>query len=391
MSDEAPGWAAALSAGAAPALVGRTVRLAAAGWAHPDRARRVLAERLDAGSPTDAAAVISALEGAGTLPSPDTVEAVASRLAGCRARVAVVGQPGYPPRLACAWPELGAPLWLFVRTTAGRLPDGPAVAVVGTRRASLDGLQTARELGRLLAGHGVVVVSGLARGIDQAAHQGALEAGGPTIGVLGTGLDVDYPYRDGPLRDAVAAAGGLVSEYRPGTPPRPPHFLWRNRIIAGLADATVVVEGRARSGALQTARLAAAQGREVLAVPGSLHQPTSRAPLDLIRDGARPLTRLEDVLEVLDAPAPHLGDGQERSQPAGLDPCAREVLELLGAIPATADRLAAASGRPVHMIMGALAELTARGLATATPRGIVAGTAGSAGGTGPGFPASADG
>ncbi|HVM15801.1 MAG TPA: DNA-processing protein DprA [Egibacteraceae bacterium] len=379
-----PEWAAALSSGADPALVAWVVRLAAADWAHPDRIRRVVAARLDAGQPTDAGAVLEDLEGcgAGPLPPPAAAGRLAAGLVRLGARVSVVGQPGYPHRLAAAWPELGAPLWLFVRSATGRLPSGTAaVAVVGTRQPTLEGLETARALARILAARGVVVVSGMARGIDQAAHAGALDADGPTVGVLGTGLDVDYPHRDGPLRDAVAAAGGLVTEYRLGTPPRAPNFLWRNRIIAGLADATVVVEGRARSGALQTARLAAAQGREVLAVPGSLHQPASRAPLDLIRDGARPLTHLDEILEVLDGlpvmpgepdDAPVADHGLAPVADHGLAPVAADVLRLLGAVPATPDRLAAASGHPIGAVLGAVADLTVRGLAAATPRGFVA-------------------
>lgn len=370
-----PGWAAAVTAGGDPRLVARVVRVAAAAWADPERIRRVVAARLDAAEPTDAPAVVADLEGCGAGPLPPVAEAgrLAARLLALGARVAVVGEPGYPPRLAAAWPELGAPLWAFVRSPAGGLPAGAgAVAVVGTRHPTLDGLHTARDLGRRLAGRGVVVVSGMARGIDQAAHRGALDARGPTVGVLGTGLDVDYPSRDGPLRDAVARAGGLVSEYNPGEPPRPQNFLWRNRIIAGLADVTVVVEGRARSGALQTARLAAAQGREVVAVPGSLHQPASRAPLDLIRDGARPLTSLDEIFEVLEGlPVPDRPDEREPSIP-DLEPTSVEVLGLLGAAPATPDRLAAATGLPVGAVLAAVADLTARGLAASTPRGTVA-------------------
>lgn len=370
-----PEWARRLSAGADPALVARVVRLAAAEWVHPERVRRALAARLDAGRSTAAAPLIEALEvcGAGPLPSAAAAERLACRLLRLGTKIAVVGEPGYPARLSTAWPELGAPLWLFVRSADGRVPHGTAaVAVVGTRHPTLEGLRTARDLGRLLAGRGVVVVSGMARGIDQAAHTGALDADGATVGVLGTGLDVAYPAGHAGLRDAVAASGGLVSEYPPGTPPRPPNFLWRNRIVAGLADATVVVEGRARSGALQTARVAAAQGREVLAVPGSLYQPASRAPLDLIRDGARALTRLDDVFEVLGAlPPPAPPRGTQTPFP-GVDGVAGEVLRLLGAAPATPDRLAAASGHAVGAVLAALADLTARGLAATTPRGVVA-------------------
>lgn len=369
-----PDWARALSAGADPSLVARVVRLAAAPWLRLDDLRGVLAARLEAGQGTDPEAVVAALEERGALPSRQDTARVAARLQAVSARVAVVGHPGYPARLQAAWPELGAPLWLFVRSTTGGLPRGAAaVAVVGTREPTLDGLHTARQLGRLLARRGVLVVSGMARGIDQAAHAGALDADGPTVAVLGTGLDVDYPRRRGDLRDAVAAAGGLVTEYPPGVPPRPRNFLWRNRIIAGLADATVVVEGRVRSGALQTARLAAAQGREVLAVPGSLHQPTSRAPLDLLRDGARPLTRLDEIFEVLDGlpPQSEVPDADTTAEHLLTDPVAVDVVRLLGGTPASADRLAAASGHPVPAVLAAVADLTARGLAVATPRGVV--------------------
>ena len=285
--------------------------------------------------------------------------------------VHVVGTGGYPRRLADAWPELGAPLWIFAIHPGAGLPDRPTAAVVGTRHPTLDGTRTAQELGRLLARAGVTVVSGMARGIDQAAHAGALEAGGRTVGVLGTGFGVDYPRHDGPMRDAVAASGGLVSELLPGTPPRKPSFLWRNRIIAGLADVTVVVEGRDGSGALQTARMAAAQGRDVLAVPGPVRAPTSRAPLDLIRDGAQPMTRLEDVLDVLGVASASPTRASAPQPETDLSEAARSVLPLLGAVPAASDALAAATRQPLPAVLAALTELARCGLAVTTPRGVV--------------------
>jgi DNA processing protein len=276
--------------------------------------------------------------------------------------------------LANAWPELGAPPWVFIRRSgACALPDAASVAVVGTRQPTLDGRRTATRLARLLARHGVVVVSGMARGIDQAAHYGALEGGGLTVGVLGTGFGVDYPHGDGALHERVAASGGLVSELLPGVGPRPRHFPRRNRIVSGLADATVVVEGRERSGALQTARLAAAQGRDVLAVPGSLNQPTARGPLDLIRDGAQPVTRLEDVLEALgiDPHPTHTGAPACGPSQASLGPAAAAVLGRLGSVPAACGELAAVLHRPISEILAAAAELTGRGLAVSTARGLV--------------------
>lgn len=372
-----PGWAGQLADDGE--LAARVVRLAATPGVSPERVRAVIAALLEAGCEIDVEVVVEALEAdacrRGKLAAPAVVERAGRALAAAGAVMLLAGRPGYPRRLADAWPELGAPLWLFVRS-AGRcgLPEGPAVAVVGTRQPTLDGRRTAADLGQLLARHGVVVVSGLARGIDQTAHRAALDAGGLTVAVLGAGFGVDYPYRDGPLRERIAACGGLATELLPGVAPRPHHFPWRNRIVSGLADATVVVEGRSRSGALQTARLAAAQGRDVLAVPGSLNQPTSRGPLDLIRDGAQPLCRLEDVLEVAGLRLARGATGAVESDtqpPGGLSGSASAVLQVLGTAPAPPGELAAALDRPIGEILAAVAELTTRGLAVSTPRGLI--------------------
>ena len=247
-------WAA-LAGDADPVLVRRVVALAASGVASPLRQRRAALERLARDGRAAPADVLADLErlvpaplwraqaGAQADGGPQTL---GRRLAAADARVLVLGQPGYPERLAQLWPELGAPLWLFARAASpGVLGPGPAVAVVGSRHPSFDGLDMAAELGGLLARHGVLVVSGLARGIDEAAHEGALGAGGPTVAVLGTGFGVDYPRGREPLRRRIAASGALVTELAPGAPPRAHQFLERNRLIAGLADAVVVVEGRA--------------------------------------------------------------------------------------------------------------------------------------------------
>lgn len=361
-------------------LVHRVVRLAATPWVTPERIRRTIATLLAQGADPTAAQVITALEraatGGRTLADTLRVQAAADRLQAAQASVLIVGHPGYPLRLQDAWPELGAPLWVFARAPSAALPTAPAAAIVGTRQPTLDGTRTARDLAALLARAGVTVVSGMARGIDQAAHSGALHAGGRTVGVLGTGFGVDYPRGDGGLREAIAASGGLVTELLPGAPPRRPTFLWRNRIISALADVTVVVEGREGSGALHTARMAAAQGRDVLAVPGPVRAATSRAPLDLIRDGAQPLTRLEDVLDVLGLAVPEQGSTiQPPLPPAGVSPVAAALLPLLGAVPAMPGALAAAMRQSMPAVLAAVAELTGRGLASATPRGIVRGDA----------------
>jgi len=374
----APDWAQELGPGLPEDLTAAVLAAAISSWVHPERLRAVLAARLESNASVDAPEVIADLarppRPGARPPTRAEVEAAAQALLGVGARLLVVGHDGYPRRLANAWPDLGAPAWLFARIPAP-LPDVPTVAVVGTRRATLDGLHTARALGRFLGLRGIVVVSGMARGIDQAAHQGALDGGGPTAAVLGTGFGVDYPRRDHAVREAVAASGGLFTEYPYGTPVRAHQFLWRNRIVSGLADLVVVVEGQARSGALQTARLAAAQGRDVFAVPGSLNSPTSRGPLDLVRDGAQVVTAFEDILIALDQPSvARAGLGGEPAAASGLEQPAQAVLDLLGPAPAQPDAVAAAAGLTISATLSVLADLEARGLTIATARGFVAAT-----------------
>src|SRR5206468_7370876 len=175
----------------------------------------------------------------------------------------------------------------------------PAVAIVGARACSSYGGQVARMLGRELAAAGLVVVSGLARGVDGEAHRGALEAGGATVGVLGCGVDRDYPAAHASLARGICEHGLVVSEYAPGVEPAPWRFPARNRIIAGLAVASVIVEARERSGALITADFALEAGREVFAVPGEITSSLSAGTNALLRLGATPLTRVYDVLEAL--------------------------------------------------------------------------------------------
>ena len=198
----------------------------------------------------------------------------------------------FPAQLR-AVPE--TPPWLYVR--GALLPeDALAVAVVGSRRATEYGEGVAEELSAQLAARGVTVVSGLARGIDSAAHRGALRGGGRTIAVLGSGADVIYPPENRRLAGLIEDRGAVVSPFAPGTPPLPHHFPLRNRVIAGLALAVVVVEAAERSGALITARLAAEFGREVMAVPGRVTSPASRGAHALIRDGAALVEGWEDVV-----------------------------------------------------------------------------------------------
>jgi DNA processing protein len=178
-------------------------------------------------------------------------------------------------------------------------PRRPAVAVVGARNATVVGVKIANDIGKHLAQAGVQVISGFARGIDAGAHVGALEGGGSTIAVLGTGIDVSYPRQHARLRNQVMKSGSLITEYSPGTGAQPFQFPRRNRMIAALVDAVIVVEARMRSGALSTARWAADLGRDVLAVPGSIRSPVSLGTNLLIKDGARPYLSIRDLLEVV--------------------------------------------------------------------------------------------
>ena len=265
---------------------------------------------------------------------------------------------GFPPLLRAIHDP---PPGLFLRGAAEvELLSRAAVAVVGARACSAYGAEVARMLGRELAAAGLVVVSGLARGVDGAAHRGALEVGGPTVAVLGCGIDRDYPAAHAGLAREIGEHGLVVSEYAPGVEPAPWRFPARNRIIAGLARATVVVEARERSGALITADLALEEGREVLACPGEITSALSAGTNALLRLGATPLTRVEDVLESFGLEA--------TAAPASsaVGPTAMQVLERLADAPAGIDELARTTGLGAAELAGALTELELAGLVVAS-------------------------
>jgi DNA processing protein len=243
-----------------------------------------------------------------------------------------------PPRLLRSIHD--PPAGLFTRGDPSLL-GRDAVAIVGARACSSYGAQVARMLGRELAAAGLVVVSGLARGIDGEAHRGALEAGGPTVAVLGCGIDRDYPASHRELAARIAASGLVVSEYAPGVEPAPWRFPARNRIVAGLSRATVVVEARERSGALITADLALEEGRDVLAVPGEITASLSAGTNALLKLGAAPLTSAADVLELFGIAAR----------------AADERHPLVELLPASADELARTTGRPAGELAAELAAL----------------------------------
>ena len=244
------------------------------------------------------------------------------------------------------------PTGIFLRGEADpELLSRPSVAVVGARASSGYGASVARSLGRELTSAGLVVVSGLARGIDSEAHRGALEADGRTVAVLGCGIDRDYPAAHAELARRIAGSGVIVSEYAPGVEPAPWRFPARNRIVAGLCAATVVVEARERSGALITADLALEEGREVFAVPGEITSALSAGTNSLLKLGAAPLTSAADVLHSL-----------------GIDPeqeAAGESSPLLELLPASADELVRQTGLPTAQIAAALVELELAGRALA--------------------------
>jgi len=251
---------------------------------------------------------------------------------------------------------------LYVR---GRLAavDAVAVALVGTRRASPYGRAVAERLARDLVAAGITVVSGLAKGVDTVAHRAAVDAGGRTIAVMGNGLDQVYPPENEPLARRIVErdAGALVSEFAPGTPPDAVNFPRRNRIIAGLCPATVIVEAGVRSGALITADFALEQGREVLAVPGSILSPLSAGPNGLLRQGATPVTGVQDILEALGL-TPTQAPPVARPLPL-LDADELTVYEALGGAPRHVDELSRTLGRGAADVSATLAVLELRGLA----------------------------
>ena len=250
------------------------------------------------------------------------------------------------------------PPGLFMRGGGGyELLDAPAVAVVGARACSPYGAHVARMLARELAAAGLVVVSGLARGIDAEAHRGALEAGGATVAVLGCGIDRDYPAAHAELARKIRERGLVVSEYAPGVEPAPWRFPARNRIIAGLAAATVVVEARERSGALITADLALEEGREVFAVPGEITSGLSAGTNRLLALGATPLTSAADVLA-------SFGLEREVVRRGELAETAERVFRALADGPAAVDDLVGITGLDAAAVAGALSELELRGLAS---------------------------
>jgi DNA processing protein len=331
------------------------VRLAFAGL-HPDQTRRLLAE----GSAQRAVALVErGLVGSPVAQAAARMPAAAraQELARLGARVVLHGDPDYPEALA---ERPDAPDALFVE---GRIPAMPGVAVVGTRRCTTYGRRVARSYGRELARRGWPLVSGLARGIDGAAHEGTVEVGGPGVAVLGCGIDIAYPREhSGLARGLVECGGAIVTEYPPGTPPEGWRFPPRNRIISGLAAAVVVVEAGTRGGALITASAALEQGTTVFAVPGDVDRESSRGCNLLIRDGAHPVLDPADLIEEIalilgEPPGPaQPGPGPNTELPDDLG-AALDILRSEG----TVDDFAVASRMDASSALAVIGRLEAHG------------------------------
>jgi DNA processing protein len=280
--------------------------------------------------------------------------------------------PHYPPLLA-ATPD--APPALYVRGSLEVLAT-PQLAIVGSRHPTASGRDTAFQFAAHFARCGLAITSGLAQGIDGASHRGALAAGGATIAVCGTGLDVVYPEQHAELAEAIAASGALVSEFAPRTPPRRQHFPQRNRLISGLSLGTLVVEAARQSGSLITARCASEQGREVFAIPGSIHNPLSRGCHRLIRDGAKLVETADDILTELRIPlaaaaaAPAASPAQARTQEsARLDKEYEILLDALGFDALGVDALVERSGLKPDAVASMLLILELQGLVEVRPGG----------------------
>ena len=279
-------------------------------------------------------------------------------------QVLAPGDAAFPPLLL---QTADPPLLLYVQGDASRLAQA-AVAVVGSRHPTPQGSQNAKAFAAALGAHGYVVVSGLATGIDAAAHEGALSAAAGTVAVVGTGLDRVYPPRHRDLAHRIAGHGALVSEFAPGTPPLPEHFPQRNRIIAGLTLGTLVVEAAVQSGSLITARLAAEANREVFAIPGSIHSPQSKGCHALLKQGAKLVETAQDIIEELrgSSPAQAVLPLSPVAPAAPTDP----LLEALGHDPVTMDALIARTGWPAAELSARLMALELDGLAARLPGGL---------------------
>lgn len=331
-------------------------------------------------SELEALGLSSPLARALTRPDAERLDAALAWVAAPGHHLVCYDDPLYPPLLKRTSDAVPV---LFANGDPESLV-APQVAIVGSRNATTGGLETARRFAAVLAEAGLIVTSGLAAGIDGAAHRAALAAGGRTIAVAGTGPDRVYPARHRDLAHEIVDNGAVISPFAPGVGPRPGHFPARNRIISGMALGTVVIEAGLKSGSLITARLAGEQGREVFAVPGSIHNPVARGCHRLIRDGARLVEEPEEVLEALAPLAGELASSLRELLDAGcdaeavdrsgqdkpaLDSDATAVLEAMGFDPTPVDVIIERSELTTSKVSSILMALELEGRVQAHPGG----------------------
>ena len=379
--------------GLAPARLAAWLRLERSAGIGPRTAAALLAafgspEAVFAADVSALAAHVSAAQAHALLRPPAeatrrTLDATLAWLGAPGHHVLALGEPGYPELLARI-PD--PPLLLYIRGHAPLLA-GPALAIVGSRNASAQGRANAEAFAESLSGAGLCIVSGLALGIDAAAHEGALRRCGGTIAVVGTGPDLAYPARNRALCERIAQDGCIVSEYPVGTPPLPGNFPKRNRIISGLAAGVLVVEAAAQSGSLITARQAAEQGRDVFAIPGSIHSALAKGCHMLIREGATLADTAQDVLAAL-AQSPLLALQAGRlpvpdisltnikrdvspDSPADAPAADTALLDALGHDPVDPDTLQFRLGVPVGELTARLLVLELAGQVERLPGGLL--------------------
>ncbi len=348
---EHDGLAAWLRLTLIPGLGGETQRKLLAAFGLPEAifAAGPVATRAVAGSRAD------------LLFDTDNAKGVASALEWANLpgnHILPLNHPGYPPALL----EIAdPPNVLYVKGDPALLRHA-GLAVVGSRNATPQGLQTAESFSRTLAAQGICIISGLALGIDAAAHRGALAANGATVAVIGTGADRIYPARNRELALQIAARGAIVSEFPLGTPVMAANFPRRNRIISGLSRGVLVVEAAPESGSLITARLAGEQGREVFAIPGSIHSPVARGCHKLIKQGAKLVETAADILEEFGS-----SPIAQENTPAAVNPENCPILEALGHAPSTLDELAERTGLRAGELLPELLTLELSGQIASLP------------------------
>jgi DNA processing protein len=325
-------------------------------------------EALLAATPAQRRAALAAPAGSATITAadPERLARALAWLAEPGASLVAWDDADYPRALL----EIGDAPPVFYCLGRRELLGRPALAIVGSRNATPQGCADAEAFAAALAGGGLTIVSGLALGIDAAAHRGALAHPASSVAVVGTGLDRVYPARNRELAHELAERGALVSEFAPGTPPLPANFPRRNRLISGLARGVLVVEATLSSGSLITARLAGEQGREVFALPGSIHSPFSKGCHRLIRDGAKLVETAQDILDELEFPVVLPAGAAPGIDAEVQDPAAAGILAALGHAAADVDTIVARSGATAAAVLAALTALELDGRVAALPGGL---------------------